>query len=61
MNTASLLRVAKIVVLIGNITLIAWVLFNGLDSGWEDTPAEIASFIFLILLLALNSWLILRP
>jgi hypothetical protein len=50
----------KISAVIGNAVFIGWVLFNGLDSGWKGTPAEIASYIALILLLVVNTLIALQ-
>jgi hypothetical protein len=47
--------------LTGNILFVLWMLFNGIDEGFRgSTGPEIASYIGLTLLLALNSWLLLR-
>lgn len=41
-----------------NFIFVAWILFNGLDSGWKGKPAEIASYAALALLLLINSYFI---
>ncbi|MEZ5014713.1 MAG: hypothetical protein R2794_10520 [Chitinophagales bacterium] len=44
----------------GNILCILWILFNGIDEGFRGTKPEIISYICLMLLLALNSFLLIR-
>lgn len=49
----------KMLALAGNVLLVLWMLFNGIDEGFRGaTPPEIASYIVLTLLLALNSVLL---
>ncbi len=50
----------RIVVVAANILFILWILYNGMNEGWQGTPLEIVSYIGLILLLSLNSYLLLK-
>jgi hypothetical protein len=43
----------------GNIIFIAWVSYNAIDDGFNGTLPEKVSGIFLIILLAVNSFLLL--
>jgi hypothetical protein len=42
----------------GNILFSLWIVRNAINEGFRGTPAEIASFIGLLLLLGLNSALL---
>jgi len=50
----------KISVILGNGLISLWVIYNAIDSGFAGTRYEIGSFIFLITLLILNSYLIIN-
>ena len=50
----------KNVVITGNIILILWVLYNGINEGFDGTRAEIFSYIVFIILLAVNSFLLIK-
>jgi hypothetical protein len=50
----------RYVATIGNVLLILWMLYNGMDEGWSATPVQITVYIFLFLLLGLNSALLWR-
>jgi hypothetical protein len=43
----------------GNILFILWILYNGINEGFNGTVPEIISYIGLVLLLGLNSALLL--
>jgi hypothetical protein len=45
---------------IGNVVFVLWIIFNAIDSGFKGTGPEKLSLTGLILLLALNSYLILK-
>jgi len=47
-------------VVAGNILIVLWVTFNAIDSGFKGTLPEIVSYIFLMLLLGLNSYLLMK-
>jgi len=44
----------------GDAVFILWILRNGLEQGFRGTPAEVASFAGLIVLLVLNAALLAR-
>jgi hypothetical protein len=50
----------RYIAIAGNVIFVLWMLSNGWDEGWRGTPYQIASYIGLILLLALNTLLLLR-
>lgn len=56
-ETRTLLRY---ITLIGNGLFVLWILFNGMDSGWSATPVQLASYVGLVILLALNTYLVAR-
>lgn len=56
-NIYNLFRYAAIA---GNVAFILWMLMNGIDDGFKATHYQIVSYVGLFLLLALNSFLILK-
>ena len=44
----------------GNGPFILWMLYNGMDEGWQATPYQMLSYIGLTVLLILNTYLVLR-
>lgn len=44
----------------GGVLFVAWLLFNGMDEGWNASPVQLASYLVLIALLALNAVLLWR-
>lgn len=44
----------------GDVLFVAWLLFNGMDEGWNASPVQLASYLVLIALLALNAVLLWR-
>ncbi len=50
----------RYIAVVGNIVFILWILFNGINEGFSGTMYEKASYIGLLILLALNSILIYR-
>jgi hypothetical protein len=50
----------KVLVVAGNVLFVLWMRFNGMDEGWKATPYQIMSYAGLTVLLALNTYLILR-
>lgn len=55
-----MLKSLRYLAIIGNILFALWVLFNGMDEGWKATPMQSVSYIALLTLLALNSYLVYR-
>jgi hypothetical protein len=54
---AELLKWAAI---IGNILFVLWILFNGINEGFQGTVIEKISYIGLMGLLTINSFLLIR-
>jgi len=50
----------KYLAIAGNILIILWVTYNGIDEGFQGTLVQKASYLCLVLLLILNTVLILR-
>ena len=44
----------------GNILFVIWILYNGINEGFQGTMIEKLSYIILIGLLVINSFLIIR-
>jgi hypothetical protein len=44
----------------GNIIFVLWILYNGINEGFQGTPLEVVSYIGLMILLLLNAFLIYR-
>jgi len=44
----------------GDVVFMLWILRNGLEEGFRGTPVEVASFVGLTVLLALNAALLVR-
>jgi hypothetical protein len=53
-------RLARYAAIAGDGVFVLWILRNGIDEGFRGTPPEIASYVALILLLALNATLVYR-
>jgi hypothetical protein len=60
MKNISLYHLFKYVAIPGNVLFILWVTYNGIDEGFRGTLVQKASYVGLMLLLALNTILILR-
>ncbi len=60
MKNISLYNLFKYLAIAGNVLFILWVTYNGIDEGFRGTLAQKASYVGLMLLLALNTVLILR-
>jgi len=44
----------------GNVLFFLWILYNGIDEGFQGTRIEIVSYIGLMILLLINAFLIYR-
>jgi hypothetical protein len=55
-----LIYLLKFAAVAGNILFILWILYNGINEGFEGTLLEKLSFVGLMILLALNSILLLN-
>lgn len=58
MDRKDLYRALKFLALAGNILLVLWVTYNGIDEGFRGTVYQKISYVGLILLMALNSALL---
>jgi hypothetical protein len=53
-------KILTLFAVIGNILLILWILYNGINEGFQGKLPEKISYITLMVLLALNSFLLLN-
>ena len=60
MSKIHFLTFLRFTAIAGNILLVLWVTFNGIDEGFKGTIYQKLSYIGLVLLLVLNSVLLLR-
>jgi hypothetical protein len=44
----------------GNILFVLWIIYNGIDEGFQGTKVEKFSYVTLSVLLAVNAFLIIR-
>lgn len=56
MKKLAIERPLRVLALAGNVLFILWILFNGMDSGWQGTLPQKVSFVSLIGLLGVNSY-----
>jgi len=62
MNNSVIYSLFRFVAVAGNIIIVLWMLYNGMNEGFQGTPLEIASYIAMTGLLFLNTVLLLiRP
>jgi hypothetical protein len=50
----------KYAAIAGDVVFVLWITYNGMNEGWSGTPVQIASYVGLVVLLALNAVLLLR-
>ncbi|HXR50272.1 MAG TPA: hypothetical protein VN778_04580 [Verrucomicrobiae bacterium] len=55
MNSVSARIVLVKLLIAGDVLFILWILYNGMDSGWQATPLQLVVYIALIALLSLSS------
>ena len=60
MKNISFYTLFKYLAIAGNVLFILWVTYNGIDEGFRGTLVQKMSYVGLMLLLALNTFLILR-
>ncbi len=53
-----LIVLLKVAAIIGNVIFIFWILYNGINEGFQGTVPEKISYTVLILLLAVNTFLL---
>lgn len=55
-----LLEMLSLIAIIGNILFVLWILYNGINEGFQGTTIEKFSYITLMGLLAVNAFLLIR-
>lgn len=58
MKTRELRMIFKYLAIAGNVMYVLWILYNGMNEGFQGTTLEIVSYLGLILLLIINSILL---
>jgi hypothetical protein len=58
MENSEMYNFLRHIVIAGNIIFVLWILYNGINEGFQGTPIEIVSYIGLMVLLLLNAFLI---
>lgn len=56
-NDSEVYNLLRYLAVVGNLIFVLWILYNGVNEGFQGTPLEIVSYIGLIVLLLLNSFL----
>jgi uncharacterized membrane protein len=57
-ETSKINKLLQYIAILGNVIYIFWILYNGIDEGFQGGPVAIVSFIGLFCLLILNIFLI---
>lgn len=57
-NSVDATTVIKYVALIGNGLYILWVILKGVSQGFQWTPAQIMTYVFLLFLMGINIFLL---
>ena len=60
MNKNNIMEIIKYLAVTGNILFILWILYNGINEGFQANLIEKISYFSLIGLLCVNSFLILK-
>jgi hypothetical protein len=53
-------RCLRYLAIAGNVAFVLWILRNGINEGFKATPVEIVSYVGLVILLLLNTFLLLE-
>ena len=59
-QNSSMYRPLSFIAITGNILFVLWILRNGINEGFRETPLEVVSYISLMILLLLNAFLFYR-
>ena len=59
-QNSQIFRLLRFCAIAANIIFVLWILSNGINEGFRGTPIEIVSYIGLMILLLLNSFLLYR-
>ena len=57
-QNSQMYRLLSFIAIAANILFVLWILRNGINEGFKGTPLEIVSYISLMILLLLNSFLL---
>ena len=58
MENSNIYNLFRYIAITGNVIFVLWILYNGINEGFQGTPLEIVSYIGLMILLFLNAFLI---
>ncbi len=58
MSDKEMLKLFKRMAIVGNILFVLWLVFNGIDEGFQASPLQKLSYLTLITLLLVNAWLL---
>lgn len=58
MTAVVIRRWLRFAAIAGDVLFVLWILRNGIDEGFSATPAQVASYVGLVVLLALNAVLL---
>ncbi len=56
----SIRPILRKIAITGNLVLFCWILYNGYNENFQGTRIEIVSYLVLMLLLLLNTYLLIR-
>ena len=59
-KNGSIYKTVKYIALAGNVLYILWILYNAVDSGFQERPVQMVALTGLLILLILNILLIYR-
>jgi len=57
-QNSQLYRLLRFISISGNVIFVLWILRNGINEGFRGTPLEIVSYVGLMILLLLNTFLL---
>jgi hypothetical protein len=58
MNKNLIFKLLRYAAILGNIIIILWITYNGIDEGFQGTRMQIVSYVSMVLLLSLNTVLL---
>jgi len=58
-NDSTIINLLRYAAVIGNALFVLWIIYNGIDEGFQGTNVQMMSYLGLIFLLILNSFLLL--
>jgi len=58
MENSELYNLCRYLAIAGNIMFFLWILYNGVNESFQGTPLEIVSYIGLMILLLVNTFLL---